>query len=63
MQITIRMEGGWPIKSLTHEDDTIVDGVSKTGQQQQLPQQVRLTYDTLDIFATTTDNENYYYVK
>lgn len=47
--------------ALTHADDTIVDGpqswtvvtASSTGG---------LSYDSIDIFATTVDNENYFYV-
>jgi hypothetical protein len=48
--------------TLTHADDTIVDG-SQNWTATTAAATGALTYDTSDIFATTTDNENYYYVK
>jgi hypothetical protein len=47
---------------LTHVDDTIVDG-SVNWTATTAAATTGLTYDTSDIEATTTDNENYYYVK
>lgn len=47
---------------LTHADDAIVDGSQSWTAITATSTGGALNYDPLDIFATTTDNENYFYV-
>jgi hypothetical protein len=56
------MEGAGTNKIvLTHEDDAIVDG-SQPWTAITAISTGAIVYDPLDVFATTTDNENYFYV-
>ncbi|KAB2933679.1 MAG: hypothetical protein F9K24_06760 [Leptonema illini] len=46
---------------MNHVDDTFVDG-SQNWEAQTAASTGAVTYDPMDVYATTTDNENYYYI-